>query len=67
MRDTHFSRIAQFVRDESLVKKLETCQDVVDAIHKRQEIANQNKKSIYYFVFIKFSNINILIVYLLNF
>lgn len=43
MRDTHFYRVAQFVKDESLVRKLETSQDVVDAILKRQEIANKNK------------------------
>ena len=43
-RDTHFSNIAKFIEAESLVKQLKTSQDIVDAIHKRQSIANLNKK-----------------------
>ena len=43
-RDSHFSNIAKFIKDESLVKKLGSTQDIVDAIIKRQLIANENKK-----------------------
>lgn len=42
-RDAHFSNISKFVKSESLVKKLETSQDLVDAIIKRQSIANDEK------------------------
>ena len=43
-RDSHFSNIAKFIKDESLVKKLKSTQDIVDAIIKRQLIANENNK-----------------------
>ena len=43
-RDSHFSCLSKFVKDESLIKKIESTQDVVDAIHHRQQLANQNKK-----------------------
>ena len=43
-RDTHFSVISRFIQAESLVKKIYSTQDIVDAIHKRQELANQNLK-----------------------
>lgn len=41
-RDQHFSRLSEFIRLESLVKKLSSSQDVVDAINKHQLIANMN-------------------------
>ena len=44
-RDSHFSRISAFVSAESLIKRLSCTQDVVDAIQKRQNMANQNQKS----------------------
>jgi hypothetical protein len=43
-RDTHFSNISRFIEAESLVRQLKSSQDIVDAIHKRQESANRNKK-----------------------
>ena len=43
-RDTHFSCISRFIKEESLIKKIESTQDVVDAIHRRQATANENKK-----------------------
>ena len=44
-RDTHFSRLSAFILAESLVRKLSTTQDVVDAIRNRQIYANQNQTS----------------------
>ena len=44
-RDTHFSNISKFIKAESLVRQLVSSQDIVDAIHKRQSMANQNQKS----------------------
>lgn len=44
-RDSHFSCISRFIKEESLVKKIESTQDIVDAIHNRQRMANENKKS----------------------
>jgi hypothetical protein len=44
-RDAHFSNISRFIQAESLVKQLNSSQDIVDAIHKRQGIANENQKS----------------------
>jgi hypothetical protein len=38
------------MKDESLVKKLGSSQDIVDAIIKRQLIANENKKGNFKFV-----------------
>lgn len=46
LRDTHFSSVSKFVKEESLVKKLECSQDIVDAIEKRQKIANDNKNGL---------------------
>jgi hypothetical protein len=43
-RDTHFSNISKFIKDESLVKQLSSSQDIVNAISKRQQISNQNNK-----------------------
>lgn len=43
-RDAHFSNLSRFVKSESLVKRLESSKDIVDAILKRQELANKNKK-----------------------
>ena len=45
-RDLHFSHLSKFVAAESLLKKLESSQDIVDAINKRRIIANENKKGI---------------------
>lgn len=42
-RDAHFSNISRFLEAESLEKTLNTSQDIVDAIIKRQTIANNNK------------------------
>lgn len=42
-RDSHFSCISKFVESESLVKQLKDMKDVVDAINKRQDLANQNR------------------------
>jgi hypothetical protein len=44
-RDAHFSNILRFIQAESLVNQLNSSQDIVDAIHKRQGIANENQKS----------------------
>ena len=44
-RDAHFLNISRFIQAESLVKQLNSSQDIVDAIHKRQGIANENQKS----------------------
>jgi hypothetical protein len=51
-RDAHFSNLSRFVQAESLVKRLESTQDIVDAIHKRQNIANENKRGHYLKYFI---------------
>ena len=42
-RDTHFSNISKFIQTESLIKRLESSQDIADAINKRQGIANESK------------------------
>lgn len=53
-RDAHFSNLSRFVHAESLVKRLVSSQDIVDAIQKRQLIANQNKTGFcYLFGFLK--------------
>ena len=41
-RDQHFSKVSYFLKQESMVKKLCTSQDICDAIEKQQEIANIN-------------------------
>jgi hypothetical protein len=43
-RDSHFSNLAKFVHAESLVTQLKSNEDLVNAIHKRQELSNQHKK-----------------------
>ena len=45
-RDTHFSHASGFINAESLVKKLESSQDIVNAIITRQNFANEQKKGI---------------------
>ena len=40
----HFSCISNFIKRESFTRKIESTQDVVDAIHRRQQMANENKK-----------------------
>jgi len=42
-RDTHFSCVSKFIRDETLVRRMTCSQDIVDAIHYRQNISNQNR------------------------
>ena len=54
-RDLHFSHLTRFVEAESLLKKLEKSQDIVDAINKRRIIANENKKG-FYRVKVSFTN-----------
>lgn len=43
-RDVHFANISRFVEAESLIKQITTADQVVDAILKRQQMANENKK-----------------------
>jgi hypothetical protein len=43
-RDTHFSMVSKFIQAESLTKKLTCSLDIVDAILKRQRMANENNK-----------------------
>ena len=43
-RDAHFSIISKFIKAESLTRKLTSSQDIVDAILKRQNLANENNK-----------------------
>ena len=40
-RDQHFSAISSFLESESLVKRLESTSDIVDALIKRQKIVNK--------------------------
>jgi hypothetical protein len=44
-RDAHFSNIGRFVETESLVSQIKCSEDIVNAIHSRQNFANLNKKS----------------------
>lgn len=41
-RDMHFSNLSRFIEAESLVTLLSSPQDVVNAINKRQQMANDN-------------------------
>lgn len=41
-RDAHFSNISRFIKAESLVRKLVSSQDIVEAILERQKLANTN-------------------------
>jgi hypothetical protein len=43
-RDAHFSNLTKFVNAESMVAQLKCSEDLVNAIHKRQAISNENKK-----------------------
>lgn len=45
-RDTHFSMVSKFIYAESLVKKLTCSADFVEAILKRQNMANENNKGL---------------------
>ena len=40
-RDQHFSVVSSFIRQESFLKKLTCCNDIVEAIHKNQKISNE--------------------------
>lgn len=42
-RDTHFSCISKFIRDESLVRQLTCSKDIVNAIHIGQKRSNKNR------------------------
>ncbi len=53
-RDQHFSSISNFIKMESLIRKLSCSKDVSDAINNRSFLANENrklksKKVFYYF------------------
>ena len=45
-RDSHFSNLSRFIKAESLVRKLVSSQDIVEAIISRQELANLNNNGI---------------------
>ena len=47
--------MTKFLKDESLTKKIESTQDIVDAIHRRQLMANENKIFIKHFFSIYFA------------
>jgi hypothetical protein len=51
-RDAHFSNIGRFVEAESLVSQIKCSEDIVNAIHKRQNFANLNKKSEFLYLYI---------------
>jgi hypothetical protein len=42
-RDAHFSCLSNFIKSQSLIKRLETSADVVNAIHQGQVKSNQNR------------------------
>ena len=42
-RDAHFSNITQFVKQESLVRKIENSNDLIEAIKSRQTSANESR------------------------
>jgi len=58
-RDAYFSCLSSFIKSQSLIKRLETTADVVNAIHQGQIKSNQNRalkgyyffKYIFYFIF----------------
>lgn len=67
-RDTHFSHISRFIKKEELTNRaLKSSQDIVDAIIKGQNLANQNSKEgifpILFTINILF-NINIYLIFL---
>lgn len=43
-RDVHFGSVSEFVKAESLKKRLLCTQDIVEAINMRQARANENRK-----------------------
>ena len=43
-RDQHFSSISNFIKMESLLKKLTCSRDIAEAINKRSFMANENRK-----------------------
>ncbi|CAF0988080.1 unnamed protein product [Brachionus calyciflorus] len=45
-RDQHFSLVSNFIKQESLVKKLTCSKDIVDAIHKHQTLANEHREKL---------------------
>ncbi len=42
-RDSHFSCVSSFIKSQSLIKRLETSSDVVDAIQNGQNKSNENR------------------------
>ena len=59
-RDSHFSCLSSFIKSESLTRKIESTQDVVDAIHRRQKMANENKSGNHKVLISTFFNLIIL-------
>ncbi|CAF0729553.1 unnamed protein product [Brachionus calyciflorus] len=45
-RDQHFLAVSNFIKQESMVKKISCSQDIVDAIHKNQDSANIKRKDL---------------------
>ena len=55
-RDTHFSCIAKFIHNESLVRQLNSSKHIVDTIHSTQTQSNENRalksnKFIYFIIY----------------
>ncbi len=42
-RDSHFSCVSRFIHNESLLKRLTSSEDIVDAIHNGQKKSNENR------------------------
>jgi len=42
-RDSHFSCLSRFIKDESLIRQLKNIPDVVEAINNRQRASNENR------------------------
>ncbi len=53
-RDTHFSCVCKFLKNESILKKLNSTQDIVDAINKGQHKSNESRKLLSKKIMIKF-------------
>lgn len=45
-RDQHFSLVSNFIKQESLVKKLTCSKDIVDAINKHQVLSNEHRHNL---------------------
>ena len=53
-RDAHFSNLSRYIKAESLVRKLISSQDIVDAISERQKLSNENNPGERIYSFLKF-------------